>query len=85
MMIVYLIASPLGETFKIFMLFQVALSPGKQIDTFIFVEAVIIAIIDLVICIVMVIVGVMLKKRFKIGLKSLLRKKVSPLIRPVIT
>lgn len=84
-MIVYLILLPFGEVLKIFMLVQVALSPGRDIDDFIFIEAAIIAVVDLVICLVMLVVGILLRIHFNIGLKHMMRKKTDSLQKPIIS
>ena len=65
------------------MLVQVALSPGRDLDMFIFVEALLIAAVDLIICIVMIVVGVYMKMHFKIGLKGFHRNK-NDLQRPIV-
>ena len=84
MIIIYLVEAPIGEILKIFMLVQVALSPGRDLDTFILVEAYLIAIVDLVICISMIVVGVLLRKKFNIGLKNITSRKVTPISTPII-
>lgn len=63
------------------MLVQVALSPGKDIDMFIFVEAILIAVIDFLICVMVFVVGIFMKKHFRIGLKGLHRR--NSLQRPI--
>ena len=70
-MVAFLCVTPVGETFKIYMLVQVALSPGRDLDMFIFVEAAFIAVVDLIICIGIIVGGVYMKKHFKFGLKGL--------------
>ena len=66
------------------MLIQVALSPGKPLDLFIYIEAFIIAIVDFVICFVILTIGIMLKKHFKVGLMSYHKRKSETLTIPII-
>jgi hypothetical protein len=83
-MIAYLVLAPLGEALKIFMLVQVAVGPGQMLFSFIYMEALIIGIVDLFICISMIIVGLLLKLHFGVGLKKLMQKKVDSLKKPII-
>ncbi|OMJ88364.1 hypothetical protein SteCoe_9680 [Stentor coeruleus] len=85
LMIIYLIILPFGEVLKIFMLIQVALSPGRDIDDFIFIEAVVIAVIDFIICFIMMVIGILLKIHFNIGLKHMMRKNIDSLQKPIIS
>ena len=67
---------------KILIFLRVILNPDKDIDIFIYSEAIIVVIIDFIICFCIILLGIILMKHFNLGLKRLHKRKLMTLVKP---
>ncbi|CAG9328016.1 unnamed protein product [Blepharisma stoltei] len=65
---------PILAGVKLFLLVAIAAAPGKNIDRFILSQAIVIAIVDLIIACTMEVLGVICSQSFGLGLGAILRR-----------